>query len=550
MLTQLSIKNFALIDQLLVDFDNGLSIITGETGAGKSIILGGLGLITGKRADLSSLKDVSKKCIIEGTFAIDAYQLHDFFNINELDYDSSTIIRREILPSGKSRAFVNDTPVRLDVLNQLGKVLIDIHSQHQTLQLTESKFQFRILDVLGEVGAKLTEYQSKLAEYQHEKRYLEKLYQDQAELIKEQDYNTFLLQELTDAKLDGIVLEDLETSFEQLNNVEEIKEQLGISKHMLTDEQFGVLEQLQQMQHALGKLSGYAKVYEEIYNRIQSVHIELDDVFQEIQQLEDAVESDPQHLEEIQEKLQKINDLQKKHQVQTIEELVNIQEQLSVTVDKSDNIASMITQVNERLVSLKSDLQKIGRQIHQKRKQAIPTLTKQLEQMLALLGMGNAKFKIQLESTEVFRANGMDELQFLFSANKGGNFQELKKAASGGELSRVMFCIKAILSKYTQLPTIMFDEIDAGISGEIANKMGSIMSVMGDTMQVFAITHLPQIAAKGKHHFKVYKKETGGITTTYLTQLSQDERITEIAQMLSGANVSDSALANAKELMK
>lgn len=550
MLTQLSIKNFALIDSLQVEFDKGLTIITGETGAGKSILLGGLALILGKRADLSSLKEKERKCVIEAEFAVKKYNLKTFFSVNDLDYDHHTIIRREILPSGKSRAFVNDVPVRLDVLNALGDQLIDIHSQQQTLQLTNNQFQFQVIDTLANVSEEVGMYQAVLKTYQTAQKELQKTRDEQSALEKEHDYNMFLLKELEEAKLEGLVLTDLEAQYERLNNAEDIKTNLSASENILSDEQVGVLNALSELQVTTGKLSSIAPEFESLAERVKSSYIELDDVYNEIMNLESEVEFNPEQLEEISAKLQKIFDLQKKHTVLSIEELRDIQAELSEKAQVSENIDDVIVAKEKELSILSKQLKEFAKAIHKKRIEGIPTLTTQLETMLATLGMPNARFDIKVQLVAQFYSNGMDDLQFLFAANKGGNFNELKKAASGGELSRVMLCIKAILSKYMQLPTIMFDEIDTGVSGEVANKMAKIMQNMGKTMQVFSITHLPQIAAKGKQHFKVYKQDINEVTTTHLKQLQEEERVKEIAQMLSGAKISDSALANAKELLK
>ncbi len=550
MLTQLSIKNFALIDSLQVEFDKGLTIITGETGAGKSILLGGLALILGKRADLSSLKDATRKCVIEAEFSVKKYKLKHFFETNDLDYDHHTIVRREILPSGKSRAFVNDVPVRLDVLNALGDRLIDIHSQHQTMRLTDNQFQFQVIDTLANVSDEVVSYQTLLHDYQKKQKELQKVREEQADLAKEHDYNMFLLKELEEAKLEGLILSDIEAQYERLNNAEDIKTNLSASEQLLSDEQVGVLHLISELQITSGKLASIAPEFFNLSERIKSVYIELDDVYNEVINLQANAEFDPEMLEQIGAKLQKIFDLQKKHNVLTIEELRAIQNTLSEKAQVSENIDDVIAQKEEALAQLKIELKTIATTIHKKRIVGIPTLTSQLETMLATLGMPNARFNIKITQTDQFYSNGMDDLQFLFSANKGGNFNELKKAASGGELSRVMLCIKAILSKYMQLPTIMFDEIDTGVSGEVANKMAKIMQSMGKSMQVFSITHLPQIAAKGKQHFKVYKEDVNDVTTTHLKELQEDERIREIAQMLSGAKILDSALANAKELLK
>lgn len=550
MLTQLSIQNFALIDSLQVEFDKGLSIITGETGAGKSILLGGLALILGKRADLSSLKNKDRKCVIEAEFAIKKYKLKHFFKENDLDYDPDTIVRREILPSGKSRAFVNDVPVRLGVLQALGDQLIDIHSQHQTLQLTDNQFQFQVIDILANVSEEVHAYQEILKQFQFTRKELKKIITEKNALEKEHDYNMFLLKELEEAKLEGLILSDLEAQYERLNNAEDIKTNLSASEQLLSDEQVGVLNLLSELQGASGKLADISPEFKHLAERIKSSYIELDDIYNEIVNLQGEVTFDPEVFDVISGKLQKIFDLQKKHNVLSVEELLSIQTELSEKASVSENIDELIQTKEKQLEDLSKQLKQIAKTIHTKRSKGIPTLVQQLESMLATLGMPNARFNINVQLSDQFHANGMDDLQFLFAANKGGNFNELKKAASGGELSRVMLCIKAILSTCMQLPTIMFDEIDTGVSGEVANKMANIMQKMSKSMQVFAITHLPQIAAKGEQHFKVYKQDINEVTTTQLKELQAEERIQEIAQMLSGATISDSAMANAKELLQ
>ncbi|WP_298903938.1 DNA repair protein RecN [uncultured Psychroserpens sp.] len=549
MLTQLTIKNYALIDELHVNFNNGLSIITGETGAGKSILLGGLSLILGKRADLSAIKDASKKCIIEATFDIAKYNLKTLFVTEGLDYESLTIIRREILPSGKSRAFINDTPVNLNSLQVLGERLLDIHSQHQTLQLTNDDFQFQIIDALANNEVLLTDYTDKLKQYKGLKAELEHLHLQKAESIKELDYNLFLLKELEEAKLVAGELETLESEFETLNNVEDIKEKLTQSHRLLSHEEVGITTNLSEVKNQLGKIAGFGKQYEDMYQRVVSSLIELDDMFSEIEQLEGQLEADPNRLDAVNSKLQVIHNLMLKHTSQSIEELIEVKENLAEKVSATEHLDSDILEKEKVIIVINEQLKLKASALHSNRVKVIPDLIKQLERILGTLGMPNAKFNIELQPSEVFLTNGTDNLKFLFSANKGGQFNDLKKAASGGELSRIMLAIKSILSKYTQLPTIMFDEIDTGVSGEISNKMASIMQQMSKTMQVFTITHLPQIAAKGDTHFKVYKEDIENVTQTRLKKLMPEERIVEIAQMLGGVDVSNSAIEHAKQLL-
>ncbi|MGS2741106.1 DNA repair protein RecN [Sinomicrobium sp. M5D2P17] len=549
MLLSLSIKNYALIDDLKVRFDRGLTIITGETGAGKSILLGGLSLILGKRADLNSLKDKEKKCIVEAEFSVEDYYLEPLFTKLDLDYEPNTIIRREILPGGKSRAFVNDTPVTLDVLSALSIRLIDIHSQHQTLQLTDNDFQFQVIDAIAGNKGNIESYKARLSEYHKAKKELQKLIDFQQEADKEQDYNAFLLKELQEARLQPGMLEEMEENFEKLSNVEEIKEKLAFSSQLLSDDQSGILVNLNSMRNTLGKLAGYGTRFEELQNRINSAFIELDDTFNEIQNIDETVEADPEQLEQVNARLQLIYDLQKKHNVLEVEELIRIQKELEEKASVTENLENDIKDKQLEVLQLEEELDTKASKIHEKRGKEAPKLKKYLESSLTKLGMPNATFLIEIKPTTSFFVNGKDELHFLFSANKGTGYGELKKVASGGELSRIMLSIKAILARYEKLPTIMFDEIDTGVSGEVSDKMGDIMKEMGESMQVFAITHLPQIAAKGARHFKVYKQDSGEMTSTEMKELSTDERIVEIAEMLSGKNISESAISHARELL-
>lgn len=549
MLTSLSIKNYALIDNLQVQFNNGLTIITGETGAGKSILLGGLSLILGKRADLSSVKNASEKCVIEATFDVANYNLNALFVAEDLDYEPQTIIRREILPSGKSRAFVNDTPVNLNSLQVLGEHLLDIHSQHQTLQLTNDDFQFQVIDALANNSNLLNDYSLQLQHFKTLKSDLKKLQTQKVEAIKELDYNVFLLKELEDAKLVDGELESLEEEYETLNNIEEISERLTASRELLGNQEIGVMPHLAEIKNQLSKLSDFSSSYKSVYERVTSSLIELDDVFAEIESLQESLEANPDRLNVVNLKLQVLNNLMQKHVVSNILELIKIREELSEKVLVSENLDEVIAQKASELSFIEQKLNDLASKISKNRIKAIPGLTEQLEVLLATLGMPNARFSVELIPSDRFLDNGKEELKFLFSANKGGQFNELKKAASGGELSRIMLAIKSILTNYTQLPTIMFDEIDTGVSGEISNKMASIMQQMSKTMQVFTITHLPQIAAKGDTHFKVFKEDINEVTQTQLKRLNADERVIEIAQMLGGSDLSSSAIEHAKQLL-
>lgn len=549
MITTLSIKNYALIEKLTIDFSKGFSIITGETGAGKSIILGALGLVLGKRADLTSLKNKEEKCVIEAHFEISKYNLLSFFEANDLDYEDETIIRREILPSGKSRAFINDSPVNLQELQELSLFLIDIHSQHQTQELSEEKVQFEIIDAIADNQEPILDYQMLLKSYKSDKTKLNSLLKKQAESAKEQEYNTFLLDELVTAQLKSGEQETLETDFEKLNNVEIIKESIDKSLAIANEEQIGVMHNLTEIKTSLQKIASFSPEYNALLERITSVAIEFDDISGELNRYAEKLFNDPEQLELINQKLQLIYTLQKKHQVATVDELIEIQAKLENSVMELGNREEEISALTDSIQQKTNTLDALSDGIHKKRVDAIPVLTQKLITILETLGMPNVRFKMEVTSTSSYFENGKDELQFLFSANKGTDFGLLKKVASGGEMSRIMLAVKAILAQYSKLPTLIFDEIDTGVSGEIANRMGEIMKEMSQTMQIFAITHLPQIASKGMAHFKVSKSTVGEDTQSELKLLSNEERVIEIAQMLSGNVITDSALNHAKALL-
>ena len=549
MIVSLSIENFALIEKLSVRFSDGFSVITGETGAGKSILLGALGLVLGKRADLSSLKNKEEKCIIEAHFQLKNYNLKSFFDDNDLDYEEETIIRREILPSGKSRAFINDTPVNLNELQELSNFLIDIHSQHQTQELSEDGVQFQIIDSVASNEVILNEFCIQLKEYKKIKSEIKLKRELLLSFSKEQDYNSFLLEELLAAKLKSGEQELLESQFEKLNNVELINENLSRILSLSNQDQFGVIQGLKEIKVSIQKIASYSQDFSDLSERISSLLIEFDDIENEISDLAESIHSDPVELQLLNEKLQLIYSLQKKHQVNSVDELLVIQNELDSKVVSSVTLESEISSLEKQLQNTESTLDDLAATLHNNRIKSIPVLTKKMEDILSNLGMVNARFDIQLIQKEVYLNNGKDEIQFLFSANKGSEFGLLKKVASGGEMSRIMLAVKSILSQYSKLPTIIFDEIDTGVSGEIAHKMGEILKGMSSNMQVFAITHLPQIAGKGKEHIKVYKVIKENQTLSELKLLKQEERVLEIAQMLSGSNVTETALKHAKELL-
>lgn len=549
MITSLSIKNYALIEKLSIDFSKGFSIITGETGAGKSIILGAIGLVLGKRADLTSLKNKDEKCVIEAHFEISKYNLHLFFEENDLDYENETIIRREILPSGKSRAFINDSPVNLQELQELSLFLIDIHSQQQTQELSDENVQFEIIDAIANNKETILEYQTLLKSYKSDKSKLNSLLKKQSESKKEQEYDTFLLNELVAAQLKSGEQEALEADFEKLNNVEIIKESLDKSLAIANEEQIGVMHNLNEIKFSLQKIASFSTEYHFLLERVTSMTIEFDDISHEMNRCVEKLINDPEQLDSISQKLQLIFTLQKKHQVSSVDKLIEIQTNLENSVlelgNMEEEIASLTTSIEQKIMAL--DI--FSKTIHRNRLDSIPVLSRQLTTILETLGMPNVRFNIDINTTETYFQNGKDVLQFLFSANKGTDFGLLKKVASGGEMSRIMLAVKAILAQYSKLPTLIFDEIDTGVSGEIAIRMGEIMKEMSQEMQVFAITHLPQIAAKGNAHFKVFKSTVGEDTLSELKLLNKEERLIEIAQMLSGTVVSDSALNHAKALL-
>jgi len=549
LLTQLSINNYALIHQLSIDFSSGLSIITGETGAGKSILLGALGLVLGNRADLSSLKDTSTKCIVEAKVAISTYNLQDFFKEVDLDYEPETIIRREILPSGKSRAFVNDTPVTLSVLNQLRIKLIDVHSQHQTMQLSDNNFQFAVIDAFAKNKERISSYHRGFVQLNQLKKELVELEKKQREAHQQYDYNSHLFKELTAADLKVDEQHLLEEKLERLNNVEDIKLNLSEALEISITDEIGIQSSVNNLENKLSKIAPFYKGYQNLLERITSVKIEIDDIVAELENANESIDFNPNEADEINDRLQLIYNLQKKHYVNSIEALLQVYEELSEKVLQVENADEVIANKQQEINIVSEKLDSIAATISKARNTSIPKLTKELENLLADLGMENARFSIHIKPTKNYFSNGKDALEFLFSANKGGNYGELKKVASGGELSRIMLSVKKVLSTSTQLPTIIFDEIDTGVSGEVSNKIAAIMQQMSHHIQVIAITHLPQIAAKGSSHYKVFKEEINGVTTTNLKQLSSEERIVEIAEMLSGKDISDTALIHAKELL-
>lgn len=550
MLSSLSIKNYALIEDVHVDFKKSLNIITGETGAGKSIILGALGLIIGDRADLSSLRDNQKKCIIEASFNISQLELKSIFEKLDLDYEFNTIIRREILASGKSRAFVNDSPVKLQILQQLGSELIDIHSQQETRSLAENAYQYQIIDSIAAVAEDVNAFKKQDQKIRKLTSQLNALIDKEAELIKAKDYKTFLLSELEEAKLSEIQLEDLENEQLQLSNVEAIKEQLSFASSAIQEENYGISQHLNEIYNRLQKISDFGMQYSVLQERFNSLRIEAEDLSFEVDKLNTSLEDDPHSLEKINDKLALIYKLQKKHQVETLEELLQIEENLAQEVFETEHIQDQISNLEKEISAEQTKLVQLGKVLHKKRKAVLPKLIEKAKVHLQDLAMPNVQFDFQIHFTEKANAFGMDEMEWKFSANKGSSPKPIGKIASGGELSRLTLALKFILAEHKKLPTIIFDEIDTGVSGDVALKIGNMLSAMGNFLQVVSITHLPQIASKGERHFKVYKQELNARTTTQLKALSQEERITEIAEMLGGDATSTSAIAHAKTLFQ
>jgi DNA repair protein RecN (Recombination protein N) len=550
MIQSLSVENYAIINKLEIEFSKGLSIITGETGAGKSILLGALSLILGKRADTSILKDKTRKCIVEGTFDIRDYGFQSFFDENDIDYDDYTILRREISPNGKSRAFINDSPVNLNLLSEISIRFIDIHSQHQNLNLSNSQFQLKVIDSFSHSENLLRKYQDMYflfkdltREYQH---LLEKSQQSQADL----DYYQFQFHQLEIARLKENEQNELEQELEKLNHAEEIKNSLNNSSGLLSGEENTVLSQLKDIQSFLNKI---IKFYPDVgghAKRLESTYIELKDIANELELLKEKVELDPEKLEYINERLDLIYTLQHKHKVNTIKDLLKIKESLKQKIDEVSSYEFRLEDLKKRISECENKLNDFAQELSQQRQQSLKDIEKEITVLLLDLGIPNGRFEITHKITGDYTVNGIDRIQFLFSANKNIALQEISKIASGGELSRLMLSIKSLLSDSTGLPTIIFDEIDMGVSGEIADKVGNIIKRMSEGMQIINITHLPQVACKGDFHYLVYKSDEGETTTAHVKLLNDEERHIEIARMLSGEELTEAAMQNARELLK
>ncbi|QKJ29471.1 DNA repair protein RecN [Mucilaginibacter mali] len=549
MLQQLSITNYALIDNLQIRFGAGLNILTGETGAGKSIILGALSLILGQRAESRYFFNQQKKCVIEGNFTIDGFHLRSFFEENDLDYETETVLRREISADGKSRAFVNDTPVNLNTLKALGEQLIEIHSQHATLEINNPLFQLLVVDAAAKHGELLGNYQTKYKAYKKLNSRLKQLTEESDKAKADLDYYQFQFDELEKATLADEEQEQLEQELYTLNNADEIKRNLLGAHYLMQEGETSALIQLREAGHQLSSTEKFNPAIGELYQRLNSSIIELKDIAAEIEALEQQTQTNPARADEVGARLSIIYNLQKKHRVSTNAELLAIQADLSDKINQAIFGDEAIAQLQKQIATEKQELENMALELSANRANAIPGIEQQVLQTLAEMGMGNSAMKIELNRIDGLGDNGTDQVRFLFNANKGHALAEMSKVASGGELSRLMLSIKSLIARHTALPTIIFDEIDTGVSGEVAHKVGQIMEQLAQNLQVITITHLPQIASKGKSHYFVYKDDEAATTYTRIRRLEQTERITEIAKMLSGEKPGESALQNAKELL-
>ncbi len=549
MLKSLSIKNYALIQQLEIQPAAQLNIITGETGAGKSIMLGAVGLLLGNRVDTKALLDKQQKCIIEATFDISTYyKLESLFQSEALDYDHETIIRREITPSGKSRAFVNDTPVKLDTLKDIGVYLMDVHSQNDSLDLGSAKFQLELIDLYSQSKSELLNYQSAYLLYKQKQSDLERLQESAIKIKEELDYNSFLLNELNQVGLDSLDQKKLEEDLKVQSNSEEIKFKLHELLQQLNDSENDILSSINQAVSNLNKLASYSESYSKIAGRLESCHIELKDISNEIHVLESTIEHDPRKIEELKVALNEVYRLQQKHRVDSIDELIGIQSDLIKKVDQAQNIDNSIVDLGEEVRNNFEIVTDRGLKLRKKRLLHLESLESQLNALLINVGINEATTSIQHNEVDP-NDQGIDNIEILFSANKGVPPRPIKDVASGGEFSRLMFCIKYILADKMQLPTIIFDEIDTGVSGETALKMAKMMKQMAESHQVIAISHLPQFAAQGNAHYNVYKDVSTLRSTSKIQKLEGNDRITEIAKMIGGKTPSEAALENARELM-
>ena len=549
MLKSLTVENYALIEKSEIFFNGGFSVITGETGSGKSILLDALGLILGQRADQKMLKDDSQKCVVEAVFDLKHYDLVTFFEDNELDYEEETVVRREILPSGKSRAFVNDSPVALTILRELAERLIDIHSQHANLLLAESSFQLEVVDSVADNLEERTEYEKLFSTYIQLERELKSLEEQSIIAESDRDYLDYQLAQLKELSLKNVDQSALEEELSYLTHATEIKEAIAESAWLLNGKDGNILSELKSASQSLSNISSLYSSVSGWVERINSVIIEMKDVARDLEQEAENVEVDPNRLENVEKTLDKIYVVEKKHHVSSVQELIDLQNDFEHRLNLIGSYSEKIETCKERIEEVRKELSAKSEVISDKRQQAVEPLEQSMNKLLVELGIVNARFKVQVESSETFLPTGRDRVTFLFSANKSVPERALHQIASGGEMSRVMLALKCILSRNVNLPTILLDEIDTGVSGEVATRMAMLMKQMGEFMQVISITHLPQIAAKGDAHYKVYKEDGDRGTISHIKPLSTDERELEIAQMLSGLNPSEAAKLTAKELL-
>ena len=549
MLKQLTIKNFALIEELEASFSSGMTCITGETGAGKSILLGGLSLVLGKRADLSSLLDPSKKCVVEASFQIQEYNLEPLFDVLDVDYDDYTVLRREILPQGKSRAFINDTPVNLSILEQISLHLIDLHSQNDTVSLLQNEYQFQLLDALANNKETLSKYKRTRKEYKSISESYQQLKLDAENAKASYELDDFLYQELLKLNLKEGMQEDLEQKHSALSNVDYLQTTLAEGIRIMETEAVGLLDQLLKLRSLASGLADKTGQFTTMEQRFSNILAETEDLLSECKFQFENLESNPEELENLETKLDELNSQMQKHKVNSISDLITVQSQLEARLNRSLNMDEELNKLLTKQSQLEKSMASLAVQLTKARKGAVQILENELDDLVSRMGMNDAEFKIDLEPSTSFLSNGLDHLHFRFKSNRGSNFKPLKKIVSGGELSRIMLAVKAILSSYIKLPTLIFDEIDTGVSGKISDSIAELMVTMGQKLQVINITHLPQVAAKSHYHFKVFKQELDNKTLTNLVPLDKEARIEEIAIMLSGNQVSSTAIAHAKQLM-
>ena len=549
MLLRLHIQNYALIDQLTVDFNEGFSTLTGETGAGKSILLGALALALGNRADTSAIGDAEKKCVVEATFNVKPYRLESVFADLDLDYQDETIVRRELLPNGKSRAFVNDTPVNVNNLKTLGQYLIDIHSQHENLELNNNQFQLRVVDAAAKNADLLNDYAETYRNYRKQQTELETLRDEARRLSADYDYNQFQYNQLAEFAPEKINQQEMEDEFQTLSNVVEIQQNLNAAVYLLQDGEQNLLSQLSQLRQTVQQVKRYFPKAADYLQRLESVIIEMKDFAQEMERDAQQLENQPERLEFLRSKLDLLYGLLQKHQVADVEGLVRIKNELEGKLGKSGNYELRIEQAEKLLAETTERLKGLATQLTERRTKMLEPLSREICSHLTGLGMPNAQLRIDISESSQFTPTGCDCINFMFTANRNRELQNISKIASGGEISRLMLSIKAILSASVALPTIIFDEIDTGVSGDIAHKMAELMSQMAEHMQVITITHLPQIAAKGDVQYRVVKRDVNGTTQTFVEQLSDSERVDEVARMLSGKDITNEARENAKSLL-